>query len=104
MVYVSYLLSFAAIIVMARNVILALRLKRAIIGGEIGEKWGLLTNLILVFLAGYILSPLLLVLNIPVEVMAVVVFAVFLFGAVFVMVVIGIIKDTLTVLNVLKDR
>lgn len=104
MLYLSYLLAVVAIIVMGANVILAFRLKNVIIGGEVGERWKLLTYLILFFLFGYILAPLLLVLSVPVEVMGIMVFAVFLFGAIFVAVVIRIIKDTLEFMDLLKEE
>jgi hypothetical protein len=63
----------------------------------------LLSNFILIFLFGYILSPLLLVFSVPVELMGAVVFLIFLFGAVFVWIVIRIIRDTLTIMGVLEE-
>ena len=102
MIYAAYVLSFAAIVVMAIDVVLALKLKRAILGGEVGKKWTLLTTLLVVFFVCYLASPLVLILELPIEVMSVLVFFVFLFGAVFVWVVIGIIRDTLTFLDMLK--
>ncbi len=102
MLYLAYALSGAAIFVMAFNVVHSLKLKRSILGGEVGKKWTLLTTLIVVFFAGYLLSPLVLVFNLGIEVMSVLVFAVFLFGAIFVWVVIGIIRDTLSFLDMLK--
>ncbi len=102
MIYLAYALSVAAILVMAFDVFHALKLKRAILGGEVGKKWTLLTTLVVVFFVGYLLSPLVLVFDLGIEVMSVLVFAVFLFGAVFVWVVIGIIRDTLSFLDMLK--
>ncbi len=102
MLYFAYALSFLAIVVMAANVYFANELKRSILGGEVGKKWGLLTTLIVAFFFGYLLSPLVLVFELGIEVMSILVFAVFLFGAVFVWVVIGIIRDTLTFLDMLK--
>jgi hypothetical protein len=87
---------------MAVNVVLAIRLRRAIVGGEVGSKWGLLTVLIAVFFVGYLFSPLALYYQVPDEYLNVAMFGVFLFGAVFVWVVIGIIRDTLSFLNMLK--
>lgn len=101
MLSVSFGLSFAAIVVMVINVVLAIRLRRAMLGGVIRTRWGIMTNLIIVFLMGYILSPLLLVLDLPIEYMGLVVFLVFLFGAVFVAVVIRILHDTLASLDLL---
>ena len=102
MLYFAYALSFLAIVVMAADVYFANELKRSILGGEVGKKWNLLTTLIIVFFFGYLLSPLVLVFDLGIEVMSILVFAVFLFGAVFVWVVIGIIRDTLTFLDMLK--
>ncbi len=101
--YLAYGLSFAAIITMAVDVVLAIRLRKPIVGGDVGKKWGLLTSLVVFFFFGYLLSPLVLLLNLPIEYMSVLVFAVFLFGAVFVWVVIGIVRDTLSFLDLLKE-
>lgn len=103
LIYVSYALAFLAIMAMVVNVMMAFRLRRLLIGGEIRSRWSLLTNFILVFLFGYILSPLLLVFSVPVEVMGAVVFLIFLFGAIFVWIVIRIIRDTLAIMGVLKE-
>ena len=103
MIYVSYVLAFLAILTMVVNAVLAFRLRRALIGGEIRSRWSLLSNFILVFLFGYILSPLLLVFSVPVELMGAVIFLIFLFGAVFVWIVIRMIRDTLAVMGVLKE-
>jgi hypothetical protein len=99
---VGYGLAALAIVVMGVNVALAIRLKRAIVGGEVGQKWGLLTALIAVFFVCYLFSPLALYFRIPVEALNLLVFAVFLFGAVFVWVVMGIIRDTLTFLKLVR--
>jgi len=100
--YVAYGLAALAILVMGTNVVLAIRLRRAIVGGEVGEKWGALTVLIGFFFVGYLLSPLALYYELPSPYLNLLVFAVFLFGAVFVWVVIGIIRDTLSFLKLLK--
>jgi hypothetical protein len=102
MQWVAYALAAVAIAVMAVNVVQAIRLRRAIVGGEVGTKWGLLTFLIAFFFVGYLISPLAIYLEIPKQVMDLMVFAVFLFGAVFVFVVIGIIRDTLSFLKLVK--
>jgi len=100
--YVAYGLAALAILVMGTNVVLAIRLRRAIVGGEVGEKWGALTVLVGFFFIGYLLSPLALYYELPSRYLNLLVFAVFLFGAVFVWVVIGIIRDTLSFLKLLK--
>lgn len=102
MLYLAYILSGAAILVMAIDVVLAFQLKRSIVGGEVGAKWNLLTLLILIFFIGYLFSPLALYFKIPVEYLNILVFSVFLFGAVFVWVVIGIIREALAFLKLLK--
>jgi len=102
MIYVAYGLAGLAILVMGVNAVLAVRLKRAILGGEVGEKWGLLTALIVVFFVCYLFSPLALYFAIPPEYLNLLVFGVFLFGAVFVWVVMGIIRDTLTFLKLVR--
>jgi hypothetical protein len=99
---VAYALAVAAILVMAVNVVFAIRLRRAIVGGEVGSKWGLMTALIVIFFVGYLFSPLALYFELPPQAVMVASFAVFLFGAIFVFVVIGIIRDTLSFLKLLK--
>ncbi len=102
MQWVAYGLAAAAIVVMAVNVVQAIRLRRAIVGGEVGAKWSLLTFLIAFFFLGYLVSPLAFFFRIPPELYDLMVFAVFLFGAVFVWFVIGIIRDTLAFLKLAK--
>jgi hypothetical protein len=99
---VAYVLAVLAILVMGANVFQAIRLRRAIVGGEVGSKWGLLTVLIAFFFVGYLFSPLALIYEIPAQYLYLLVFAVFLFGAIFVWVVMGIIRDTLSFLKMLK--
>lgn len=98
----AYGLAALAILVMGTNVVLAVQLRRAIVGGEVGAKWGIMTILVAFFFVGYLLSPLALYYAIPIQYLNVLVFAVFLFGAVFVWVVIGIIRDTLSFLKLLR--
>lgn len=98
----AYVLAALAIVVMAVNVVLAVRLRRAIVGGEVGAKWGLMTGLIVFFFFGYLFAPLALYFALPEHWVYAMAFGVFLFGAVFVFVVIGIIRDTLTFLKLLK--
>lgn len=100
--WMAYGLAALAIVVMAVNVIQAIRLRRAIVGGEVGSKWGVLTALIAFFFIGYLLSPLAIVYELPPRYLNLLVFAVFLFGAVFVYVVIGIIRDMLTFLKLIR--
>jgi hypothetical protein len=99
---VVYAVAALAIVVMGVNVVQAIRLRRSIVGGEVGAKWGALTFLIVLFFVGYLFSPLAMVYQVPPQYLDLAVFAVFLFGAVFVWVVIGIIRDTLTFLKLVK--
>jgi hypothetical protein len=98
----AYVLAALAIAVMAVDVVLAIRLRRSIVGGEVGAKWGMMTGLIAFFFVGYLFAPLALYFELPAQYVYAMAFAVFLFGAVFVWVVIGIIRDTLTFLKLLK--
>jgi drug/metabolite transporter (DMT)-like permease len=100
--WMAYGLAALAIVVMGVNVVQSIRLRRAIVGGEVGAKWGVLTFLIGFFFVGYLVSPLAIVYELPPKYLDLLVFAVFLFGAVFVYVVIGIIRDMLTFLKLLK--
>jgi hypothetical protein len=102
MQFVAYGLAILAILLMGFNVVMAIKLKRAIIGGEVGEKWGLLTGLVAVFFVCYLFSPLALYFEIPSQYLIGLAFGVFLGGAAFVWVVIGIIRDMLTFLKLVK--
>ena len=100
MTMVYYVVSAAAIVVMAANVVKAFRLKRSLAGGEVGEKWGYAFYLIIFFFAGYIVSPLFL--QISPESKDIVISLVFLFGAVFVFIMINLIFSIITLLDVKK--
>ncbi len=102
MTWVAYGLAAVAIAVMAVNVVQAIRLRRAIVGGEVGTKWSVLTFLIAFFFLGYLVSPLAIYFRLPKEIQDLMTFAVFLFGAVFVWFVIGIIRETLAFLKLAK--
>jgi len=103
MLYVAYALSVVAMVWMGADVVAAVRLKKALSeGGEVGQKWSLLTNFLIFFFVAYVLSPLILLLELDIEYMSLMVFGVFVFGAAFVWIVIGVLKDTLSFLNLLK--
>ncbi len=97
---VYYVISALATVVMAINVIRAFRLRKAIVGGEVGEKWNYSFYLILFFFAGYIVSPLFL--QISPESKDILISLVFLFGAVFVLIMINLISSVITLLEVKK--
>ena len=100
--FIAYGLAALAIFIMAVNVFQAVQLRRKIVGGEVGAKWGALTFLVAFFFAGYLFSPLAIYFGLPPRYLSLLVFAVFVLGAVFVWVVIGIIRDTLTFLKLVK--
>ena len=99
---IAYLFAVAAIVVMGIDLFKALKLKRAIVGGEVGQKWNFLTTLIIVFFVFYLFAPAILYFDLGAY-MPALTFFVFLFGAVFVLVVIGIIKEALSFLDLLKE-
>jgi drug/metabolite transporter (DMT)-like permease len=100
---VNYVLAGLAIVVMAFNTVLTFRLRRKLIGGEVGARWNVLSILVMVFLVAFILSPLLLVLNAPVDFLLLAVFSVFFLGAVFVGLVVRVVGDILQVMDLLED-
>lgn len=100
--FVAYALAAVAIAVMAFNVYLAVKVRRAILGGEVGTKWSMLTGLLAFFFVGYLFSPLAIYFGLPAQYLFALVFAVFLFGAVFVAIVIGIVRDMLVFLKVTR--
>jgi hypothetical protein len=97
---IYYIFSIAAILVMAVNVMRAFSLKKAIVGGEVGEKWNYSLYLILFFFGGYIVSPL--ILRISPESKDIIISLVFLFGAIFVFIMINLIFSVITLLEVKK--
>lgn len=103
----AYALAIAAIALMALDLVQAFRLKAALAHGEmargeVARKWGLLTGLLVFFFVGYLASPLLLLLQVPGQFLYPLVFLVFLLGAAFVLIVVGILRDVLKVLDLLK--
>jgi hypothetical protein len=100
---VLYILSALAIIVMLYNTVLTFQLRQKIIGGEVGARWNVLSILVLVFLIAFVLSPLLLLFDIPVDYLLLAVFIVFFLGAVFVGLVVHVVRDVLQVMDFLED-
>jgi len=99
---VNYGLAGLAILVMAFNTVMTFRLRSKLIGGEVGARWNVLSLLALLFLIAFILSPLLLILSVPVDYLLLAVFAVFFLGAVFVGLVVRIVGDILQVMDLLE--
>lgn len=100
MITIYYIISVLAICVMAINVYKAFNLKKSIMGGELGEKWNYSFYLIIFFFIGYIVSPL--ILRISPEYKDIIISLVFLFGAIFVFIMISILISVITVFKVKK--
>ena len=98
----AFVLAAIAVVIMAIDVVLAIRLRKALARGEIGRKWTLLTTLLVIFLLGYLAAPAVVLLGLSSETMAVLAFGVLLLGAAFVWIVIGILRDALGFLDLLK--
>jgi hypothetical protein len=95
MQWIAYVLAGLSIVVMGADVVLAVRLHRAIVGGEIGQRWGVLTALLVLSFLGCLLAPLALWFQVSSAWLNVLTLGVALIGAVFIFVAIGIIRDAL---------
>lgn len=84
------LVSIAAILIMLYALWQVIRLKRRIPGGVVGRSWRILFALVLLFAVGYIAMPL--VGELSLDALRLVVAVVFLFGAVYVVITIGLIR------------
>ena len=89
MLIAYYVVSALAIAAMLVSLVLVVRLRRTARGGSIGRVVNVLFAFILLFLAGYLLMPI--VPRLPVEAAYVFTAAVFLFGAIFVIIVLRLI-------------
>ena len=72
-------------------------LKQHIRGGMVGRRWKILASLVLLFAVGYIAMPFMG--KLPPETLQVVVAVIFLFGAVYVVVTISLIKRIILALS-----
>ncbi|MGD2057961.1 MAG: hypothetical protein PVF85_02265 [Anaerolineales bacterium] len=99
----NYALAGLAILLMAYNTFITFKLRGKLIGGEVRVRWNVLSTLVLVFLIGFILSPLLLILDLPIEFLILAVFSVFVLGAVFVLLVVRVVGDILQALDLLEE-
>ena len=102
MQWIAYALAGLAIAVTGASVVLAVRLRRAMVGGEVGQRWGLLTALLALFFLGCLLSPLGLWLQVPAEWLHLLLFAVLLLGAFFILAAIGIVREVLGFLKLTR--
>jgi len=98
----AYALAGLAIAVTGLDLVLAVRLRRAIVGGEVGRKWGMLTALLGLFFFGCLLSPLAMWLAVPSEQLDLLLLALLILGAVFILAAIGILRDALSFLRLVR--
>ena len=90
MITVFYILISAAILCMLVSLVLVFRLRRLAKGGQIGRVVTLLTAFIVFFLAGYLVAPF--APQLEPELGLILAAVVFLFGAVFVIIVLSLIS------------
>jgi hypothetical protein len=86
---VSALITYAAIVVMAICLFMVLSLRKGVPGGVVGRQWRVLTSLVALFTAGYLVAPFFGVL--PVETMRLIVSLIFLFGAIYVLITVRLV-------------
>lgn len=86
---VSFFISIAAIVVMLYCLYLVISLKKNVPGGVVGKTWGTLTALVMLFTAGYFVTPFFSLL--PGEIINLIVSLIFFFGAVYVVITVRLI-------------
>lgn len=85
----SLVISVAAILVMVACLYEVIRLRGNIPGGVVGKRWRFLTALVVMFTAGYLLTPFFDLL--PQDMMRLIVSLIFLFGAIYVMITVRLV-------------
>lgn len=101
----AYVLSTAAIAVMALNLVLIISLlSRFTGGGQVKGRVQLLLALIALFLVGYVASPFLMALGLFQDIAAILAFGVFFFGALYVTVTIFVLRKIFSILNLLRQK
>jgi len=88
---ITTLLNLVAILIMFYCLYLVLSLKSSIPGGMIGKHWNFLTMLVVLFSIGYLATPF--SDRIPAETLRLVVSAIFVFGAIYVVVTVRLIYN-----------
>ncbi|PIR09855.1 MAG: hypothetical protein COV51_01865 [Gallionellaceae bacterium CG11_big_fil_rev_8_21_14_0_20_60_62] len=88
---ITTLLNLFAILIMFYCLYLVLSLKSSIPGGMIGKRWNFLTMLVVLFSIGYLATPFFD--RIPAETLRLVVSAIFVFGAIYVVVTVRLIYN-----------
>jgi hypothetical protein len=101
----AYVLSGAAILVMAINIWLVVGLLLRYKGrGKVVARVRLLLVLIVFFFAGYVISPFLVALELPQVWLVILVFAVFFFGALYVTITLAVLLKIFSLLDLLKKK
>ncbi len=101
----AYILSVSAIVVMAVNLLLLISLLSKFSGGgQVKSRIQLLLTLVLFFLIGYIVAPFLMAAGLLHDISAILVFSVFLLGALYVTVTIAVLQKIFLILNLLKPK
>lgn len=93
----TFVVSILAVIVMLYALVLAIKLKKHLSGGLVGRNWKFLIALVSIFAAGYIAMPFLGELSR--EVLQLVVGVIFLFGAIYVVITITLIRRIVEALS-----
>lgn len=91
-----------AIITMAICIIKLFQLKGVLPGGKIKSRLTVLLSLLVFFFLGYMLSPFFQYIE-NIEISTFLVFAVFFFGAVFVLIVVSTLKKVLVLSGIIKE-
>jgi len=94
---INLILDVLAILLMVYCLWLVVSLRKQIVGGIIGSKWNILTGLVLMFALGYSAMPFFD--QIPPDLLRTIIFAVFFFGAIYVLVTIKLISNIIKVLT-----
>jgi hypothetical protein len=94
---IALFVSIAAILVMTWCAYTVHTLSAKVPGGMVGREWGFLRILVMLFLAGYLVTPFFG--KLPPELTTIVVAAIFFFGAVYVMVTVRLIFRIISVLS-----
>lgn len=89
------IVGLAAVFIMLINLFMVISLKSHISGGVVGKRWNVMTLLVVLFAAGYLILPFLG--GFPIETLRAIVSLIFFFGAIYVMITIrliyGVIKE-----------
>jgi len=93
----SYIVSFAAILVMGYCLVLTFSLKKDIPGGMVGKRWNFLTTLVVLFTLGYLTTPFFNM--IPKNIQGLLVSFIFFFGAIYVVITVKLIHSIIKELS-----